>query len=83
MQVNEEAQARVRDEALLRERTEESTVFQECIEVSKEQAAPIKLTKAEPAQIILPAKEETSLGGMIKGLFSDIKHSVTEERRQI
>ena len=46
---------------------------------------PIRLTKMpqeKPAEIILePAEEREGLGGMIKGLFSDIKHSVTEERR--
>jgi hypothetical protein len=30
-----------------------------------------------------PVEERESLGGMIKGLFSDIKHSVTEEKRKI
>jgi hypothetical protein len=28
-----------------------------------------------------PAEEREGLGGMIKGLFSDIKHSVSDEKR--
>jgi hypothetical protein len=40
------------------------------------------MPQEKPAEIILePAEEREGLGGMIKGLFSDIKHSVTEERR--
>ena len=59
----------------------------EGVSIQELQERPIKLTKMpqeKPAEIIMePVEEREGFGGMIKGLFSDIKHSVTEDRRQI